>query len=183
MTDPIAIVYTNVIDSSNIASMYNTYLFMEDHSKGDAYQKIAPIVKHLKSTGVDSVKNVYGEASSALVRIHNALFQQVITLITAGICGLIFLTRAIWCYFNSKLYRMSLEFLFGYSFWQSVKELAVSFLMIDILAGLIIFLINRSYVILLYPAASIFLQGIVLRIEYKYLNKKGVLMTLKGEQL
>lgn len=183
VTDPIAIVYTNVIDSSNIASMYNTYLFMEDHSKGDAYQKIAPIVKHLKSTGVDSVKNVYGEASTALVRVQNALFQQVITLITAGICGFIFLTSAIWCYFNSKLYRLSLEFLFGYSFWRSVKELAVSFLMIDILAGLVIFLINRNYAILLYPAAAVFLQGIVLRIEYKYLNKKGVLMTLKGEQL
>lgn len=183
VTDPIAIIYTNVMDSSNIASMYNTYLFMEDHSKGDAYQKIAPTVKRLKSTGVESVKNVYGEASAELVKIENALFQQMITLITAGICALVFLTGAIWGYYNSKMYRLSLEYLFGYSFFRCVKELVFSFLIIDLLAGLLIFFINRNYVILLYPAAAILLQGIILKIEYEYLSHKGVIKTLKGEEL
>lgn len=183
ITDPVAILYTDVIDSSNITSMFNTYLFMEDRSKGNAYQKIAPIVKNLKTTGVDSVKNVYGEASEELVKIKEALFQQTITLISTGICAVLFLTGAIWGFYNSKMYRLSLEYLFGYSFFQCVKELIFSFLFIDVLTGLVIFFINRSMYILLYPAAAILLQGMILRIEYQYLSKKGIMRTLKGEEL
>ncbi|MED4587677.1 DUF1430 domain-containing protein [Priestia flexa] len=180
--DPIAVLYTDSLDTSTIGAYVTNSLFFLDNSNGNAYENIASSLEGANVKEINNVVSVYKEASEQIIKLRWELFQQLIGLIIVILFSFILFTAYIWSYYNAHLYRLTLKYLFGYSYWKRNKNIILIASLSNIAAAtLVYFSIYKSTNVILLLLVTLFLELLFFNILIRFLNKKNTNKVIKGD--
>lgn len=180
--DPIAILYSESLDTSTIAAYATHSLFFLDNSNGSAYENISPSLEEANVKEINNVVSVYSEANDELIKLKWELFQQLVALIIVIIFSFLLLSAYIWSYYNAHLYQLTLKYLFGYSYWKRNKTIIFIASFSNVLAAILaLYFFKSTNVILLLLLGTLFLELLFFNIFINFLNKKSVNNVVKGD--
>lgn len=179
--DPIAVLYTDSLDTSNIGADATHSLFFVDNSNGNAYENISSSLEEANVKEINNVVSVYDEASDEIIELKWELFQQLIGLIIVIIFSFILFIAYIWSYYNAHLYQLTLKYLFGYSYWKRNKTIILIASLSNIFAAVWVFYFFKSTDIILLLLGTLFLELLFLTIFRNFLNEKNTNKVVKGD--
>lgn len=179
--DPIAMLYTDSLDTSTIGAYATHSLFFLDNSNGNAYENISSSLEEANVKEINNVVSVYDEASGEIIELKWELFQQLIGLIIVIIFSFILFVAYIWSYYNSHLYQLTLKYLFGYSYWKRNKTIIFITSLSNIFAAVWVFYFFKSTDIILLLLGTLFFELLFLTIFVNFLNKKNTNKVVKGD--
>ncbi|GGD84552.1 DUF1430 domain-containing protein [Paenibacillus nasutitermitis] len=180
--DPIALIINNSFDSSTMMANSTSSLFFEDHSQGEAYNNIIPLLKQSGTQElVHSVRSVFQEQGELIANLWQRFIQQIISIIVMAIFSMVFLVIFIWSYYMSNMDELNIKYLFGYSYWARNKFLILTTLFIYIFSGILTFLWFKSVSIIYISLALIFVETCLLYLISRFFNIKNTSMIIKGE--
>ncbi|MEC2294276.1 DUF1430 domain-containing protein [Bacillus subtilis] len=184
IVDPIAIVFTDNVDSSVIGAYATSSLFFSDASKGMAYDHIIPYLDKTDTKElIGSAISVYQELSNQIARIQNQFIQNLIGLAITLILSVAFLISYIWSYYSANAYRLYLKEIFGYSYWARNKSLIMLSTVSNCLIGICFSIYYKIYELIGLIVLFIGIEMIILYFLSLYLNRKNMNKILKGDRL
>ncbi|MBK4203083.1 DUF1430 domain-containing protein [Bacillus subtilis] len=184
IVDPIAIVFTDNVDSSVIGAYATSSLFFSDASKGMAYDHIIPYLDKTDTKElIGSAILVYQELSDQIARIQNQFIQNLIGLAITLILSVAFLISYIWSYYSANAYRLYLKEIFGYSYWARNKSLIILSTVSNCLIGICFSICYKIYELIGLIVLFIGIEMIILYFLSLYLNRKNMNKILKGDRL
>ncbi|MFJ5565133.1 DUF1430 domain-containing protein [Lysinibacillus xylanilyticus] len=179
--DPIAMLYTDSLDTSTIGAYATHSLFFLDNSNGNAYENISSSLKEANVKEINNVVSVYDEASDEIIELKWELFQQLIGLTIVIIFSFILFIAYIWSYYNAYLYQLTLKYLFGYSYWKRNKTIILIASLSNIFAAALVFYFFKSTNVTLLLLGILFLELQFLNIFVKFSNEKNTNKVVKGD--
>ncbi len=180
--DPIAILYSESLDTSTIGAYATHSLFFLDNSNGSAYENISSSLEEANVKEINNVVSVYSEANDQLIELKWELFQQLVALIIVIIFSFLLFIAYIWSYYNAHLYQLTLKYLFGYSYWKRNKTIIFIASFSNILAAILaLYLFKSTNVILLLLLGTLFLELLFFNVFINFLNKKNINKVVKGD--
>ncbi|MBC8621175.1 DUF1430 domain-containing protein [Bacillus paralicheniformis] len=184
IVDPIAIVFTDNVDSSFIGAYATSCLFFSDSSKTAAYDHITPYLKKTDTKNlIDSAISVYQELSDQIARLQNQFIQNLIGLVIALILSVAFLVSYIWSYYSTNAYRLYLKEIFGYSYWERNKQLIILSIASNALIGIGFSIYYKVFELLYFILLFAGIELIVLYFLSVYLNRKNMNKIIKGDRI
>ncbi len=181
--DPIAIIYNDSLDTSNMGAYATTSLFFIDDSKGNAYENILSSLNKTHVTEVNNALSVFSEANTQIAYQKWLLFQQVTGFIITTIFSLILFSIFIWTYYFTNIYQLNLKYLFGYSYWKRNKSIILITFILNIISGLLIYAFYRLAFLFIVIIFVLIIDLVVINILSNYLNKKNLNKVLKGDYI
>ncbi|MFS0785057.1 DUF1430 domain-containing protein [Shouchella sp. 1P09AA] len=183
INDPVSILLDGEYNSSAIAAFMTTSVFYHNDSQGEAFNKMEPFLKETNTKPfINEVRSVYQERSEEIIQMQRDLTNLMIGLMMVIISILIFLFIFTWTYFQQNSYKITIYYLFGFSYWDRHKFILGSMIFANILAAVLIFVIYSSqYFIFIYAAVLILLELIILNFLFSRLTRKQVLKTIKND--
>ncbi|WP_100332836.1 bacteriocin-associated integral membrane family protein [Bacillus xiapuensis] len=181
--DPIAVIFNENLDTSNIGALATTSLFFIDKSKGKAFENISPALNKTNVTEVNNTVSVYNEANDIVAEQQWLLFQQSIGLFITIIFSVILVSTFIWAHYSANAYQLSLKYLFGYSFWKRNKSIIFISLISNIIAGSLIYLLYRINSLVIAVFLVLIIDLLVISWLSNYLNKMNINKVIKGEHI
>lgn len=183
ITDPIAIIYNESLDTSNISAFVTSSVYLYDDSNGKAYEHILPSINKSNANEIRSVVSIYDEANDEIIKYKWFLAQQAIALISLVIFSSILFSVFIWSYFNASRYRLSVKYLFGYSFWRRTRRILFVGAVVNILSGLIAgCLIHQFDYIWITVAIVTFYEWSLIATLGTHLDKSNISKVIKGDK-
>ncbi|MBC2375503.1 DUF1430 domain-containing protein [Listeria welshimeri] len=182
ITDPIAIIYTGNIDSSNIGARVTSSVYFVDKTKGDAFNSILPLINNSNAREITHVTSVYQEVSSEITALKWQIYQQMIGTIILAICTCSFMLLLILSYYRENLYKQLIYHVFGYSFWQSSKWFIISNLFVCAFSGVVTFIISKELVALYFSVVILLMELIAIYFLKEKVINKDFKAILKGEK-
>lgn len=179
--DPVAILYTDSLDTSTIGAYATHSLFFLDNSNGNAYENISSSLEEANAKEINNVVSVYDEASDEIIELKWELFQQLIGLTIVIIFSCILFIAYIWSYYNAHLYQLTIKYLFGYSYWKRNKTIILITSLSNIFAAALVFYFFKSTNVILLLLGTLFLELLLLDIFVKFLNEKNTNKVVKGD--
>ncbi|MGE7949176.1 DUF1430 domain-containing protein [Lysinibacillus sp. NPDC093688] len=179
--DPVAILYTDSLDTSTIGAYATHSLFFLDNSNGDAYENISSSLEEANAKEIYSVVSVYDEANDEIIELKWELFQQLIGLTIVIIFSFILYIAYIWSYYNAYLYQLTLKYLFGYSYWKRNKTIILITSLSNIFAAVLVLYFFKSTNVILLLLGTLFLELLFFNIFIKFLNEKNTNKVVKGD--
>ncbi|MGE7691778.1 DUF1430 domain-containing protein [Lysinibacillus sp. NPDC097214] len=179
--DPVAILYTDSLDTSTIGAYTTHSLFFLDNSNGNAYENISTSLEEANAKEINSVVSVYDEASDEIIELKWELFQQLIGLTIVIIFSFILFIAYIWSYYNAHLYQLTLKYLFGYSYWKRNKTIILITSLSNFFAAVLVFYFFKSTNVILLLLGTLFLELLFLYIFAKFSNEKNTNKVVKGD--
>ncbi|MEB2301777.1 DUF1430 domain-containing protein [Lysinibacillus xylanilyticus] len=179
--DPVAILYTDSLDTSTIGAYTTHSLFFLDNSNGNAYENISTSLEEANAKEINSVVSVYDEASDEIIELKWELFQQLIGLTIVIIFSFILFIAYIWSYYNAHLYQLTLKYLFGYSYWKRNKTIILITSLSNIFAAVLVYYFFKSTNVILLLLGTLFLELLFLYIFAKFSNEKNTNKVVKGD--
>ena len=179
--DPVAILYTDSLDTSTIGAYATHSLFFLDNSNGNAYENISSSLEEANAKEINNVVSVYDEASDEIIELKWELFQQLIGLTIVIIFSCILFIAYIWSYYNAHLYQLTIKYLFGYSYWKRNKTIILITSLSNIFAAALVFYFFKSTNVILLLLETLFLELLLLDIFVKFLNEKNTNKVVKGD--
>lgn len=181
--DPIAVIYNESVDTSNIGAYTTTSLFYLDTSQGRAYENILPSITKAKVPEIKNAISVYSEANEEIVKQQWLLFQQVVGLILTIIFSAILFLSFIWAYYSANVYQLSLRYVFGYSYWKRNKKIILFTVISNILSGLLVYFVFSVTLVLVIIGCVLIIELVVINIIGNNLNQKNMKKVLKGDHV
>ncbi|MGE7930077.1 DUF1430 domain-containing protein [Lysinibacillus xylanilyticus] len=179
--DPIAMLYTDSLDTSTIGAYATHSLFFLDNSNGNAYENISSSLEEANVKEINNVVSVYDEASDEIIELKWELFQQLIGLTIVIIFSFILFIAYIWSYYNAYLYQLTLKYLFGYSYWKRNKTIILIASLSNIISAALVFYFFKSTNVTLLLLGILFLELQFLNIFVKFSNEKNTNKVVKGD--
>ncbi|WP_427109164.1 DUF1430 domain-containing protein [Lysinibacillus xylanilyticus] len=179
--DPIAVLYTDSLDTSTIGADATHSLFFVDNSNGNAYENISSSLEEANVKEINNVVSVYDEASDEIIELKWELFQQLIGLIIVIIFSFILFIAYIWSFYNAHRYQLTLKYLFGYSYWKRNKTIILIASLSTIFAAAWVSYFFKSTTVILLLLGTLFLELLFLTIFGNFLNEKNTNKVVKGD--
>ena len=179
--DPIAIVYSDTLDTSNIGAFATNSLFYLDKSKGKAFENIYTALKHSNVKEINNVISIYDETNTQISSLKWELLQQILGSAILAFFSLLLFVAYVWSYYYAQIYRLTINYLFGYSYLKNNKQIIIVSINLNIIASMIAYLIFKNNSIFLLAAFFLIVEMLTLHFVGKKLMKKNVQRVLKGE--
>ncbi|WP_088838842.1 MULTISPECIES: DUF1430 domain-containing protein [unclassified Listeria] len=180
--DPLAIIYTNNLDSSYIGSLTTSSMFFTSTHTGQAFNKISPIIEDTGATEITHVFNVYQSISEEIIALKSKLYRQsisVMLILAIMICFSIIFTKA---QYQNMLYKQAINHVFGKSFWQSSSALILMNLLVSFISGSLVIWLSSEYVGYAFLIIMLLIECLIIyTIRMKIVNK-DIKILLKGEK-
>ncbi|KAA6446896.1 DUF1430 domain-containing protein [Bacillus swezeyi] len=184
IVDPIAVVFTNNVDSSFITAYATSCLFFSDSSKGMAFDHIMPYLEQTDTRNlINSAVSVYQELSDQIARLQNQFIQNFIGLVITLILSVAFLVSYIWSYYSTNAYRLYLKEIFGYSYWERNKQLIILSVVSNCLIGIGFSVYYKIFELIGFILLFVGIELIVLYFLSLYLNRKNMNKIIKGDRI
>ncbi|OAX50895.1 DUF1430 domain-containing protein [Paenibacillus sp. AD87] len=181
--DPIAIIYNDSLDTSNMGAYATTSLFFEDLSQGSAYNNILPSISKTNVHEINNVVSVYNEAHDEVVNRKWVLFQQIIGFFISVILSIILVASFAWAYYSSNIYRISIKYLFGHSNWAINRDVILTIFASNVIAGIIVFLLYNKVIILTMVCIVLIIDLFIIRLLSSSFRKGKMNKILKGDHI
>lgn len=179
--DPIAIIYTDTLDNSNIGAFATSSLFYLDSSKGKAFENIYQSLKSSNVKEVNSVISIYDEANTQITSLKWELLQQIIGSLILVLFSLILFIGYVWSYYYAQIYQLTINYLFGYSYLKNNKQIIIVSIILNVTATILVYLVLNMNVVFLFSTVFIAVEMCTLYFVGKNLMKNNVLKIIKGE--
>ncbi|MGM7634446.1 DUF1430 domain-containing protein [Bacillus sp. Hm123] len=181
--DPIAVIYNENVDTSNIGAYATTSLFFLDNSKGSAFENISSSLSEANVSEVNNAVSVYSEANDEIVQLQWLLFQQIIGLVITIIFSGVLFIAFIWAYYRANVYQLNLKYLFGYSYWKRNKTIILIAVLSNVISGLLVCFIYDITTIIPVVSLVLIIDLVVINVLSNYLSKKNMYKLLKGDHI
>ncbi|EPY2296266.1 hypothetical protein ACXATC_003958 [Clostridium sporogenes] len=184
--DPIAIIYTDNMDSSFICAWMTHNLYFVDKSNGQAYSNI---LKYLKETNTQNIVqkfviSIYSEVNSEIIKLQNKINDLIFIIFIFFIVILFFSLTCTSLFYKNNSYKIYLKTLLGYSIIDINSRIIYLMVLLNTIAILINVFINiKSITLILLIGSIIILFDIFLVSIFSfYLNKQNINKIIKGEK-
>jgi len=181
--DPVAVIYNESVDTSNIGAYLTTSVYIIDKTKGRALESIRPSLKKTKLTEVRRVQSVYSSINSSIIRQKNKLMQQIISLIIGGIIALIFIILLVWANYQIDLYKITVKYMLGFSSIRRNYKLLLAAAVSNLIVGLIVWFFYKNKIIIpIILGITLFELLLIIVLGNRYL-KNNVQKISKGDNI
>jgi len=179
--DPIAIVYNDTLDTSNIGAYATSSLFYLDNSRGDAFNNIYGALKFSDVNEINSVVSIYDETNTQITSLKWEILQQVLGSIILTVFSLLLFMGYVWSYYYSQVYRLTINYLFGYSYLKNNKQIIIVSIILNVFATFISYLLFKNNIVLLFSISFLIAEMGVLYGLGRNLMKNNMQKVIKGE--
>ncbi|GIO25048.1 DUF1430 domain-containing protein [Oceanobacillus sp. J11TS1] len=181
VTDPIAVIYQPTMDTSFISAHVTTNLYYYDNSES-AYSSISNVLNDTDTLGyIPSVSSVFQEKGQEIAEAKQLMYQQIITLIFMLILSFLCIIIFTWCYYAPNIYKLYIEYLFGYSHWFSNKYLYLTMFITNIISGIAVYIIFSSIITIYSIVVLLLIDMITIMLVGKIIQQKNSSTILKGD--
>lgn len=184
--DPIAMIYTDNIDSSFIYAWMTSSIYFTDTSNGKAYDNI---VKYLKETDSQNivqkfVLSTYMEVNKEIISLKNKINDLLFICLIFFIVILFFSLSYISIFYKNNSYKIYLKILLGYSIININLKIIFWTIVINSVTIILNIFINIKEVklIILVGGLTSFFEILLIYIFSLYLNKQTINRIIKGEK-
>lgn len=182
ITDPIAIIYDNKIDSSYIGAYTTTNLYFIDDSKGSAYQNIEPYLKQTNAnTFINYVESVYKGVNEDINYLKTQIKKLSFSMFLLLLVTLTLSINYIKLYYSNNSYKLYLKHLLGYSFIRKHAPIFINLLVINLLFTIVMTVYFSNVKLILFGLLITIFEFITAMFSSYYLNKKNVNKIIKGD--
>lgn len=182
--DPIVVIHHDEMAVANFANRVKSILYFMDDSRGHAFGNIQPFIDELGIHEIQSVISVFDQGNEELVIIQWQIFQQTLNLIMNFIFLILLSAGLIWSYYSLNVYKINLEYLFGYSYLMRNLELIIfAFSTAVIATALIIYSHGFSSMFVLFGLLIFMVDIIIISILGNHLTRKAVSNVIKGSEM
>lgn len=181
--DPVAMIYNESVDTSNIGAYLTTSVYIIDKTKGRALESIRPSLKKTKLTEVRRVQSVYSSINTAIIRQKNKLVQQIISLTVGGIIAVIFIVLLVWSNYQIDLYKITVKYMLGFSSIKRNYKLLLAAVVSNLIIGFIVWFFYKNKIIIpIILGITLFELLLIIVLGNRYL-KNNVQKISKGDNI
>ncbi|HDR4589519.1 TPA: hypothetical protein QCQ70_004251 [Bacillus cytotoxicus] len=179
ITDPIAIIFNDTVDTSFIKAYASKCLYFKDTSN-EPYKSIEAYLDDSKTkSNVNFVSSVFNTANNKIVYIKNEMEVSLTVVITLAFLSFILLINNIFLFHKINYQKIQVLHLFGQNFWQINKPVLLFNGCILALNTVCFYIINRDFFTLFYGVIMIISEFIIIKITHRYLLQRNISSLLK----
>ncbi|TBX38949.1 hypothetical protein [Bacillus thuringiensis] len=179
ITDPIAIIYNDSIDSSFITAYASSSMYFKDSSK-EPYKNIEPYLKTSKTKDkVNFVTSVFNTANTKIVYLESQLRASLTILFTVILLSFLLLINNICIHNKINQQKIRVLHLLGKGFFEINKSLIIFSSSLLLIIGILFFILYKDSVILSFGIILIISEWLIIKGMSDYLLRKNMAHLLK----
>ncbi len=179
--DPIAVIYNESIDTSEIFANLTSSTYFVDNTGGKAFEGISVALKITNVNEIRSVESVYGEANDIIARLTDKMFQQIVGLSIAIIATIILLATFVWAYYQLHVYQLTLKYILGYSSFRRNTYLMNVTLATNFIIGAVVFFCFRTIMIIPFIGLAVLFDLLFIYVLGNRFCERNLNKVLKGD--
>ncbi|MFI8709927.1 hypothetical protein ACIGHG_23445 [Bacillus sp. NPDC077411] len=179
ITDPIAILFNDSIDTSFIKAYATKSIYFKD-SSNKPYKNIEPLLNESKTKGhVAFVTSVFSTANTKIVYLENEVKTTLTILLTLALLSFTLLSNTAFLFHKINKQKIQVMYLLGKGFYEINKPVLLFNNLILIFNIIVFYIIYKDILIVFFGSILIISEWIILKIMDNYLLKKNISHLLK----